>query len=566
MEDNLTMDVDIRAYWLIVRRWLWLIVLAAVLAGGTAYAVSRWMVEPIYRASVSMVIQPSSSLSGSDYADILAGQRAAATYAEMLQAAPLQEEALRQAGYTEDYLENYDRPYALAVQPVRDTQVVEVVVESADRQFTANFANTLVETFIEQNQERQASRYRNTQERLAEQIRSLEEDIARLKTRLDETTDFTERAQIETQITQLQDSLSRLSAANQTVQLAELQAMDLVSVIEPAQVPRGPVRPRVMMNALLATAVGGMVALGGVFLREYLDTSVRSTEEAKALVRAPVLGQIWYEQDIASANGTGQSQIVTQRPLSLTAEAYRLLRANLQFAAIDGPLEVILVTSPAPAEGKSTVALNLGLALGAAGKRVILIDADLRRPKIYHYAGIEQREPGLSEILLDRDLDLKNYLRPIKGVENVFVLPPGRLPPNPTEMLGSRRMAEVLDRLRKLDNVVVIIDSPPILAAADTTLLASQVDGVLMVLEAGESDRRMVGQAVEQLQRSEVRLLGSVLNKVPTDGKGGYYYYYYYYSDKQQQGFSWPWSRNKRRRSHRKHRAKQDTSSSESNA
>ena len=563
MEDDLTMDIDLRAYWVIIQRWLWLIVLASLLAGVTAYSVSRWLVEPVYSAAVRLVIQPSSSLSGANYTDILAGQRAALTYAEMLKELPLQESALLQLGYTETQIAAFTEtqfPYEMTVQPMRDTQVIEIEVESTNQQLTADFANALVEVFIAQNQERQAARYRDTQERLLEQVQSVEEDIGRVKAQLASTTDTQERAGLETQITQMQDSLTRLSSAYQSIQLAELQAVDLISVIGPARAPQDPVRPRKAMNALLAAVVGAMVAVGGVFLREYLDTTVKSPEEAESLSQTPVLGKIWDEPALSGTNGTGERMVVLARPLSITAEAYRLLRANLQFAAVDHPLKALLITSPAPQDGKSTVALNLGLALGAAGKRVILVDADMRRPQLCHYAGVE-REPGLSEALVDRSTDWREYLKPVEGMENVMILPPGKIPPNPTELLGSRRMAELLETLRQIENVVVVIDSPPVLAAADAVILAPQVDGVLTVLRVNQTDRRVAAQSIEQLRRSGARLLGTVLSRVPTDGKSGYYYYYYSNEEKETRKSLWPWRKKQERKHHRGQSAKSQVTS-----
>ena len=553
MQTNTDLSPDLQAYWRLIRHWLWLIVLAALLAGGTAYVVSKWFVEPVYSAKAQIVIQPSSSVGGSEYQDILAGQRAALTYAEMIQSMPVQETALANLGYDDDQISRYVEsgfPYNLTIQPVRDTQVIEVVVESTDRPLTANFVNTLIDVFIEQNQERQSARYRSARERLQEQMDDIEGDIGRLKARLETADTAEERGQIEAQITQLQDSLSRLSSAYQSILVAELQAADLVSIVEPARVPRNPVRPRTLMNTLLATVVGGMVAVGGVFLREYLDTSVRNPDEVETLSQAPVLGRIWYEEKIAKANGAGEHGIVVHHPLSLTAEAYRLLRTNLQFSSVDSPLEVILVTSPGPSEGKSTVVYNLGLALAASGKQVILIDADMRRPQLCKYAGTK-REPGLSEALVAHDTHLDSYLERLQDVEDAWILPPGKMPPNPTELLGSKRMAEMLDNLRdRGEDVIVIIDSPPVLAAADAPVLAALVDGVLLILESGQTNRQMLAQAVEQIERSGTRLLGSVLNKVPMNGRGGYYYYYYYAEETEDTSI-WPWAKKKRRRRRR---------------
>lgn len=542
------LEIDLHAYWRLLRHWLWLIMVAAILSGGAAYVVSNWLVEPVYSAKAQIVIQPSGSMGGSDYSDIMAGQRAALTYAEMLKSTPLQEAALQALGYSDAQVETFLQrgfPYDMSVTPVRDTQVIEVEVESTSRELTANLANTLIDVFIAQNQERQSARYTAARERLQAQMDGLEEDIGRLKARLATVDTAEERGQIETQVTQLQDSLSRLSSAYQNIQVAELQAADLVSIVEPARVPRAPIRPRTVMNTFLAAVVGGMMAVGGVFLREYLDTSVRNPDEVEDLSQAPVLGRIWYEDAIAKADGAGDHGIVISHPLSLTAEAYRLLRTNLQFSSVDTPLKVILVTSPGPSEGKSTVVYNLGLALAASGKHVIMIDADMRRPKLCEYAGV-QRKPGLSDALVEHTLNLKNYLKPAQDMDEVWVLPPGQMPPNPTELLGSRQMSSLLDNFRQRADVFVIIDSPPVLAAADAPVLAGLVDGVLLIMESGQTNRQMLVQAVDQIRRSGTRLLGSVLNKVPMNGRGGYYYYYYY-SDDDENTTIWPWSKKKRR-------------------
>lgn len=541
MQDELTMDIDLRMYWQLIRRWLWLIVLAALLAGGTAYIISKWMVEPVYHAAVRIIVQPSSSLTGSDYADIMAGQRAAQTYAEMLNSRPLQEAALLRLGYAEEQL----IPYELTITPVRDTQVLQISVESIDAQLTADLANMLAQVFMEENRERQTARFQDALARLQKQIDALEQDIGEYRVRLDSVSDSAERSELESQITRLQDSLSRLTTAYQSIQLAELQAADLVSIIEPARYPEGPIRPRKAMNALLAAVVGSMVAVGGVFLQEYLDTSVKSANEAERLVEAPVLGRIWHEAEMDKLNGSGEHGVIINHPLSLGAEAYRLLRTNLQFTSVDEPLKAILVTSPSPGEGKSTVALNLALALEATGKRVILIDADMRRPKLCKYAQVE-REPGLSETLASPEMDWQRYLQPLPMQPEIQLLPPGHSPPNPTELLGSRRMEELLAHFREREDVIVIVDSPPVLVAADATILSAKVDGVLLVVEVGSTARQAIAYTVEQVRRSGARLLGTVLNKVPMDGRGSYYHYGYY-SEEEEKRSSWPWAKKKRR-------------------
>ncbi len=552
MDDEM-IEIDVQAYWLLLRRWLWLIGLLALLAGGTAYLVSAYFVTPIYQASARISVQPSSSLSGATYSDILAGQYAATTYAQMVTVASISEEALRRLGYSEEAIAQDLIPYSLSATRVRDTQLIDIKVESSDPRLAANLANTVAQVFIEQNRARQTARFAEYREGLDKEMQVVEDELAQLRTRLAQTP-AGERASLEAEIARKQDLINRYTQAYQNVQLAELQATDLISVVQPATVPDAPVRPRKMVNTLLAAMVAGMLGVGFVFLREYLDTSVKAPEEAEALLQAPVLGQIWLEKNMAKGNGTAQRKIVITNPVALTAEAFRVLRTNLQFASVDQPLRTLLVSSAGPSEGKSTVTLNLALALGAAGKRVIVVDADMRRPQLYKYAEV-RREPGLSDALVDRESPVTRYLQPIPELDAVRVLPPGRLPPNPTDLLGSRRMGELLaECLQQAD--VVILDSPPILAAADTPVLAAQVDGALVVLEAGGTDRRMVRDAYEQMQRAGARILGSVMNKVPQDGKRGYYYYYYYYySDEHKPRSFWGrlfQSKNRRQREHRR--------------
>jgi polysaccharide biosynthesis transport protein len=470
MEDEMMMDVDLRRYWALLRGWLWLVVLAVFLAGGTAYVVSRWFVEPVYESSVQILIEPSSSFGGSEYQDILAGLRSASTYAEIIRSRPILEKTLAKIGYSEAEIKHFDAvgpDFDVSVSPLQETQLVEVSVESPDPTFAQNLAEGLVQTFIADNQQRQSGRFERAQQEVRAEMDAVEEELAQVSVRLETTEDAAERSRLERRLVQLQDTLSRLSAAYQNVTLSKLDSVDLISVVENARYPERPIRPRTSMNALLGGIVGGMVAVGGVFLADFLDTSVKTPEEAEALAGSPVLSNIWYEKDIVSSNGVG-AKVVLEKPLSLTSEAFRLLRANLQFASVDTPLRTLLITSPGPTEGKSTISLNLALALGISGKRVILIDADMRKPKLHQYAETE-REPGLSNALVDADRELGDYLVPIVGTEVVTVLPAGKVPPNPAELLGSQRMGALLARCQSMSDIV-IVDSPPVLAAADAVL------------------------------------------------------------------------------------------------
>jgi non-specific protein-tyrosine kinase len=536
MINDTMMDSDLKQYWLLLRQWLWLIVLAALLAGTSSYIVSRWFVEPVYQASTTLLIQPSNAYGTTEYADIMAGQRAAATYAEIVRSRPMRENALEALGYDitdQEAFREQRIAFDLTVQPLRDTQLIEIMVESPNRSFTRDYANALGQVFMASNEARQAERFQATQQEILDQMSEASAELTELQAELSETEDTVQQGRLELRIAQLENVLARYSTAYQQVSLSKLESTDLISVVEPAELPLYPVRPRTLMNTVLASIIGTMIAIGMVFLLEYLDTTVKSPDEISALTASPVLGQIWLEKGISGTNGQG-AKIVQQKPLSLTSEAFRLLRANLQFASVDRPVQVLLISSSGPTEGKSTITLNLGLALALTGQQVIIIDADMRKPRQHHYADID-REPGLSDALVDDEIDAGAYLKPLPENPSVQIMPAGQIPPNPAELLGSQRMGDLLKACARMADIV-IVDSPPLLAAADAAVLSTHTDGVLLVIEPGGTDRKAVVQAKEQLERTGARLLGTVLNKVPTQGKGSYYYsYYYYYSDEDPQ-------------------------------
>ena len=207
-------------------------------------------------------------------------------------------------------------------------------------------------------------------------------------------------------------------------------------------------------------------------------------------------------------------------PRSPAAEAYRTLRTNLTFAALDKPLETLLVTSAAPGEGKSSIIANLAITLAQGERRVILVDADLRRPGLHEIFGVAN-DRGLTTMIVEKTaLDDPPLLE--VGVDNLWLMPSGPLPPNPADLLGSRRMEEAIARLKARADVI-LFDAPPIVAVTDATVLGTKVDGVLLVVRAGRTRREHIQQARELLERVHVRILGAVLSNAPRDVTlGGY--------------------------------------------
>ncbi|ADL07276.1 CpsD/CapB family tyrosine-protein kinase [Thermosediminibacter oceani] len=218
---------------------------------------------------------------------------------------------------------------------------------------------------------------------------------------------------------------------------------------------------------------------------------------------------------------------VMDDPKSVVSEAFRVLRTNLQFSSIDRPLKKVVVTSSIPQEGKSTVIANLAVSIASAGSRVLLVDADLRRPKLYKLFLLENYK-GLSNLLAE-DLPLDTVVNTTK-VENLHVITSGPVPPNPAEVLGSAKMKNFLDEVASLYDMV-LIDAPPVNSVADAAILSTLVDGVILVVEEGSTEREAAVAAKQQLDKVNARILGVVLNKVKQQKGGGYYYYYYYYGE-----------------------------------
>lgn len=212
--------------------------------------------------------------------------------------------------------------------------------------------------------------------------------------------------------------------------------------------------------------------------------------------------------------------ITLTNPRSPATEAYRTLRTNLTFAALDKPIETLVVTSAAPGEGKSTVLANLAVTMAQGGRRTILVDADLRRPGLHEIFGIVNDRGLTTMIVEEAGLDDPPLID--VGVDNLWLMPSGPMPPNPADILGSRKMEEVIAALRARADVV-LFDAPPIIAVTDAAVLGTKVDGVLLVVCAGRTRREHAQRARELLERVHVRIVGAVLNDAPRDVTlGGY--------------------------------------------
>ncbi len=291
-----------------------------------------------------------------------------------------------------------------------------------------------------------------------------------------------------------------------------------VAVVDGASVPTV-VSPRPTRDIALGLAIGLLIAGLAVVLREAADTSVKSAQMLRSLTGSPVLATVG-SQDKAQRQAMREHR-------SPHAEAYRTLRTNLQFIDVDHPVTALTVTSSISGEGKSITACNLALTLADAGKRVVLVDGDLRRPRVGEYLAFHSRT-GLTSVLIGTvGLDQATVESKHKLLR---ILPAGPPPPNPSELLASARMADLIATLRQQADIVVI-DSPPLLPVSDAAILARLSDGAILVAHHGHSRREQLARAVEQLRAVDARLLGCILNRVPNRGPDADPYLAYgYYS------------------------------------
>jgi succinoglycan biosynthesis transport protein ExoP len=296
----------------------------------------------------------------------------------------------------------------------------------------------------------------------------------------------------------------------------ELKASN-IRVVDAAEVPGVPFLPRRQQDLTTAAFSGLVLALGLVFLFEYLDNRIKSPQELRAQLNVPFLGMV-PSIDVKSS-GTLLHEGVPPN----FAEAIRGVRTNVLFSSAEEGTRIVVVTSAGPGEGKSMFSSNLAVSLAQAGQRVLHVDADMRRPRVHAIFDVAQ-EPGLSNLLVG-DCKPSESIRKT-GVQNLCVLPAGMIPPNPAELLGSKRCDEFFVSLRQSFDWV-ILDSPPVLAVADASILANTASGVVFVVGADQTSRQAARAALEQLEAVQAHVIGAVLNRVDLE-KNPYYYSAYY--------------------------------------
>jgi polysaccharide biosynthesis transport protein len=319
-----------------------------------------------------------------------------------------------------------------------------------------------------------------------------------------------------------QQLYSTLLSNYEAVRLARLQNTPSVVQVERAVPPTLPIQPGPLRNIVLGAFIGLLATGALAFTLEYLDDTLKTPTDIGNILGLPIVGYVANESGMEKGEGV---PYVTANPRSPMAETFRTLRTNLEFASVDRPLKTILVTSPGTSDGKTTVATNLAAVMAQANKRVILLEGDLRRPRVHRALGMSNHI-GLSDVFRSQ-MDIRDVARYSK-VKDLAVITSGNLPPNPAELLGSVRMTQILSRLVESASVV-IIDSPPFVVS-DSTVLSAKVDGVLLVIQPGKTHAEAARAMLTQLNRAGAHVVGVVLNRVPRKS-ANYYGYYRYEND-----------------------------------
>lgn len=432
--------VEIRKYLAFLRRRWWLLLFGPVLAGFAAVMITGRMAKT-YSATSTVLVNKTTAPGSQEYYDALLSQQLTNTYAQLVTRPVVLDEVQRRLNTK---IDRGMLTKMISATPVKDTQLINIVVKAGDPALTANIANTLAQVFMDDN----AGQF----------------------------------------------------AATGSIKLAKA-----------AEVPGGPISPSLPMNLTLAVVLGLIVAGGLAFLLEYMDDTIKAPIDAETESGLPVLASV----ERFKQNGN----IFESGPQSRPAESYRQLRTNIRFASYGSDMKTIVVTSANVDEGKSTTATNLAIVLAQAGERVILVDTDLRR-----YA--PQRQPGSPTIgltgLLLEDVKDPNVALMNTRWPHLKLLPSGILPPNPSELLTSDKMIEVIDMLKSMADYV-IFDTPPILAVTDAVILAARTDGTIIVTAAGKTRTEQLRETIRLMRQANARMIGIVLNRAA--GAHAPYYY-----------------------------------------
>jgi succinoglycan biosynthesis transport protein ExoP len=547
--------MELMTYLRLFRKWFWLLFLGAFLAGGAAFLRANRQPD-LYQSSVTIQVGTANFEPNPSYTGIVTAEQLAQNYIVLARSYDVAQAAVEAGNFP---ISPGGLRGLLSAGVIPNTSMIVLTVTYTDPVLAADMANGVAQQLIAKSpsnltseQEDQIALQKAEIARLEQELAQARIDLSNLDSQIAATTDTTERQTLRDQRQTLIENINQ-SSANIAMFSSNINSLqqrtNALTIIEQARIGSGPIRSSLFTQTILGAVVGGALAAGLALLIEYLDDTVRSPSEATQLLGVPTLAAITR---FGKPRDNYTQRLITYRdPGSPISEEYRTLRTNLLFSSNGTSGKgVYIITSPGPSEGKTVTTANLAVTMAMAGWRVLLIDADLRRPRIHDIFNLDNNV-GLSTLLSinpgditsggdDRFHSLRNLDECIQDTEipGLRVITSGHIPLNPTEVLGSASMQRWFQEFRTRDDVdIVLFDTPPALVVADSAVLASAVEvPVVLVLEAKGTRRGAATNVKEQFDQLNVKVAGLVLNSVnPRDrGEYGYgygYYYYYYYSD-----------------------------------
>lgn len=493
------------------RKWVVIVVAFAVVASALVFSLLQ---TPVYESHARVVIEPSQSLFQTGLGDTVDASRIQ-TELQVIQGEAVKTAVRDKLGTAPD----------VSASVVGTTAVLDVAVQSVEPAGASSGANAYAEAYVDYRRQRAIDTLVAATEELQAKISDLDRQIAEADARAAAanpprpdrpTPETSEQASLRDQRTAFKEKFDQ-------VQVDVALKNGGAQVVSRAAVPADPIRPTTVRNVLLGLLVGLIVGVALAFASDKLDDSLKTKDDfQRAAGGLPVLGVI---PRMAGWKNKAEPRLVSKaEPSSPAAEAYRTLRTSIQFIGVDRSMGTLQVTSPTSADGKTTTIANLAVALARAGQRVTVMSCDLRRPRIHEFFDVPN-SVGFTSVLVGA-APLSSALQDVDGDYQLRVLPSGPIPPNPSELLSSRRAAQVISALAAQSDVV-LIDCPPVLPVTDAAVLSSQVDGTLLVATSGMTTGKQLHRAVELLRQVEAPLVGLVMNGAPPEDAYGYGYGYY---------------------------------------
>ncbi len=534
----------------LARKWIWLVLVAAFVAGGVAFILNTGR-PSVYTASSTVALSNVTQTADIDTSRISSGILAAPSYIRILQTFDLLQSTVDTLGITNI---SPDRLRSIMnARLIEGTTFITISVTLTDPVQAADLANELARQLVARSPglsfaEQDRLDYANEQVViLNNELRDARERQALIENQIQNTQDTALRDNLQAQrtalITQITQTTASITAfTNQIIQLE--QRAGRVDILEPARIPTGASGTNLFSITAIGAMLGAALAVGVALMVEYFDDTIRTSEQAAQVMALPILGAIVRVGK--RRDGYQERLVINQPSMSPVAEGYRTLRTNLLYASKNSGKGVYIITSSNPEEGKSLTTANLAITMALAGLQVLLIDADLRRPKAHEVFGLENNV-GLTTLLfadpdqadpasISKDGALPATLRQClqnTSVPRLRVITSGFIPSNPTEILGSALMQRWIDMFRNSPNIdVVLIDTPPCLMTADSAVLAATTNAdVVLVIDSARTRRGAALKAKEKFAQLDITLKGVILNRVnPRDETYEYGYYGYYYT------------------------------------